>query len=111
MVGVVKVEGQYYAIYGQDTVGCGNQNGYGIEKQNGSEDGYPLIPVEVIATGNEVVMSEGIMGHIKLERAEDYVKCITRDVVEKFEKAYGFKYPESGVRQLEKGTREGPTLG
>ncbi len=100
-VSAIKVDGQYYALHGQEYVGIANHMGYTIEQKTGEESGYPLVPVDLIAKRKQFIFISDSEGQIRGVPADLYVKRnITRNLVENFERDYGFKYPERGTVKL-----------
>jgi len=96
----IKIGDQYYALHGQEYVGIANHKGYMVEQQTGEENGYPLIPVDVVKKRYFIraVNKEGVLTGAQ---ADEYIKRnITQNVVANFERDYGFKYPNRGVAKL-----------
>ncbi len=100
-VQAIKVDGQYYALSGQEYVGIANHNGYDTEKKTGNESGYPLLPVDVIAKNKQFIFNTNEQGYTRGIQADLYVKYnITQELLDNFTKKYDFKYPERGVAKL-----------
>ena len=100
-ISAIKVGSQYYALHGQEYVGIANHNGYMIEQRTGEENGYPLVPVDLAAKKRQFIFAPDKEGNIKGVPADLYVqRNITKNLVENFERDYGFKYPERGVAKL-----------
>jgi len=97
----IKVDGQYYALHGQEYVGIGNRRGYEFEQKTGEESGYPLLPVDLVAKKQQFIFDRKQDGNIYGFQADLYVhSSITKEFVENFEREYSFKYPERGVAKL-----------
>lgn len=97
LIYAAKSDNQYYAVNGQEYVGIGNHNGYKHELETGNEDGYPLIPVRTVAEKDEFMFIPGTEG----KTVEQYIKDnINQELVNNFEKEYGFKYPDHGMAPL-----------
>jgi len=103
IIHAVKIGSQYYALRGQEYVGVGNHRGYKIEQENGTENGYPLVPVEVLAENDEFIFAPGFSLTIG-ESAQEYIENnINEELVSNFERKYGFKYPRESMAPLKSG--------
>lgn len=97
-ISALKIDGQFYALEGQEYVGIANHKGYLTEQETGLESDYPLIPIDLVAKDDQFIFAVNNDGNLKGSPADLYVKHnITKSLVEAFEHDYGFKYPEKGV--------------
>lgn len=97
----IDIDGQLYALHGQEYVGVANHMGYKIEQQSDEESGYVLAPVEIVAKKDQFVFEPDENGDIKGFQAGLYIeRNITEELVENFEHDYNFKYPRRGLAIL-----------
>lgn len=97
---VIKSNGEYYALNGQNVVGQYNRKGYKNEIEHSDEielkeNEYGLLPYILLAEGNEVLKDAEGRDLYKGMTANEYVKRFVKSKdIKKFQERYNFKYEE-----------------
>ena len=78
LVKVLKVNGEYYALSALDYVGFIKREGAKIEEEKGTEEGYKLVPIDVVAENDEMFIYQDVYGDIVGVTAREFVKNMFR---------------------------------
>lgn len=78
MAKVLKVDGEYYALSALEHVSFIKKQGAKIEEEKGTEEGYRLVPIEVVAENDEMFIYQDECGDFVGVTAREFVKNIFR---------------------------------
>lgn len=70
----LKVDGEYFALEGQEEINSVNSKGREVEEKTGTEEGYKLFPVEVVAENDELFFYENKQGLVVGTTAREYME-------------------------------------
>ena len=71
---VLKVDGKYYALSALEHVSFIKKQGEKIEEEKGTEEGYKLVPIEVVAENDEMFIYQDAYGDVVGVTAREFVK-------------------------------------
>lgn len=71
---VLKVDGEYYALSALEHVSFIKKQGEKIEEEKGTEEGYKLVPIEVVAENDEMFIYQDAYGDVVGVTAREFVK-------------------------------------
>lgn len=73
---VLKVDGEYYALSAIDHINFLNDHGASVEEKEGTEEGYKLFPVEVLAEDDELFFYQDENGETVGTTAREFIQNI-----------------------------------
>lgn len=71
---VLKVDGEYYALSAMEHINFLNKQGAEVEEKTGTEDGYKLFPIDVLAEDDELFFYHNEKGETEGTTAREFVE-------------------------------------